>query len=287
VFWKLAWECSLATGAGFSTRQKHRKRFSSLAAQRRPVEDPTFPLSASDSHDDVTVVVLAGGRGTRIQALHPETPKPLFPVRGRPFLYWLTSLLAGHGLSHFVYSTGYRAEQIEAWCTNDDFPEIARVCRREPQPLGTGGGLLNCLDACREWVLVANGDSLCIGGIRELLELRREVGLAGALVGVWVEDVSRYGSLSIDDQGRLVAFREKVPGAGLINGGFYLFRADLLRTLRPGTLSIECDLIPGMIATGTELRIIRLHETAFIDIGTPESLALAERFIGTHLACYL
>lgn len=242
-------------------------------------------MNANEGYDDVTVVILAGGRGTRIQATHPATPKPMISVRGRPFLYWLTSWLVSHSLSHFVYSTGYHSEQIESWCANDDFPQVVRICRREAEPLGTGGGLFNCLDACREWVLVANGDGICMCDISELLRLRQEPGLSGALVGVPVEDASRYGSLSIDHERRLVAFREKVPGAGLINGGLYLFRADLLRAFRrPGALSIEHDLIPDIIAAGMRLQVIRLQDSAFIDIGTPQSLALAESFIDAHLA---
>lgn len=234
--------------------------------------------------DDVTVVILAGGRGTRIRELHPDVPKPMIAIAGRPFLSWLTVWLAAQGPTHFVYSAGWLAEQIEAWSKDDEFAGLTRVCRRETEPLGTGGGVFNCLDLCRDWVLVANGDGLCMGGIRELLQLRGEIGIGGGLVGVSVDDTSRYGSLDIDGDGYLVAFREKVPGAGFINSGFYLFRTELLRSIRrPGASSIERDLIPEMIASGEKLRVLRLQEAAFIDIGTPESLAMAERFIKVHL----
>jgi D-glycero-alpha-D-manno-heptose 1-phosphate guanylyltransferase len=208
----------------------------------------------------------------------------MIPIAGRPFLFWLTTWLAAQGPTHFVYSTGWRADQIEAWC-RDDFRGITRICRRELEPLGTGGGLLNCVDLCRNWTLVANGDGLCMAGITELLRLRHAAGIGGALVGVPVDDTSRYGSLAIEGGGRLTAFKEKAPGSGFINSGFYLFRTELLRGLqRPGASSIERDLIPEMIASGVELKVILLPETAFIDIGTPESLALAEDFIRTHLA---
>jgi NDP-sugar pyrophosphorylase family protein len=234
--------------------------------------------------DDVTVVILAGGRGSRISAIHPERPKPMIPIAGRPFLTWLTAWLATQGPTHFVYSTGWLAEQIEAWCKNDEFPGLTRTCRRETEPLGTGGGLFNCLDLCRDWVLVANGDGLCMGGIQDLLQLRSEAGLGGGLLGVPVDDTSRFGSLSISSDGHLIAFREKIPGVGYINSGFYLFRTELLRSIkRPGVLSIERDLIPEMIASGKHLRALQLQETAFIDIGTPESLATAESFINAHL----
>jgi D-glycero-alpha-D-manno-heptose 1-phosphate guanylyltransferase len=234
--------------------------------------------------DDVTAVILAGGMGTRLRSLHPDVPKPMIAVAGRPFLYWLTAWLASHGLTRFVYSTGYRAERIESWCEGDDFPELTRLSRRETEPLGTGGGLLNCLDLCRDYVLVANGDGLIMDGIGALLGLCHVAPVDGGLIGVAVEDAARYGSLAIGQGGRLIGFREKVRGRGIANGGLYLFRTRLLRAhYRPGPLSIEYELIPQIVEAGACLRVVCPTKPAFIDIGTPESLSEAERFVETHL----
>lgn len=237
------------------------------------------------SFENISVVILAGGRGTRLQGLHPDTPKPMINVAGEPFLHWLTLWFARHGLRHFVYSTGYLSEQIEAWAQNGAFPELTRQCRREETPLGTGGGLLNCLDLCRDWVLVANGDSLVMGDIAELLALAQSDEKDGGLIGVEVEDTARFGSLGMNEDGRLTGFREKVSGKGLINGGVYLFRTALLREImQQGACSIEYDLFPRLIKGGADLRIVRLTEEPFIDIGTPATLEQAEHFVTTHLS---
>lgn len=233
--------------------------------------------------NDVTVVILAGGKGTRLRGLFPDLPKPLVPVAGRPFLYWLTRWISSHGPQHFVYSTGYMADQVEAWSQDGQMPEVERVCRREETPLGTGGGLLHCLDLCREWILVANGDGLVMDGITETLSLR-ETNADGGLLGVEVADASRFGSLNVDESGRLIGFAEKVPGRGLINGGLYLFRKTLLQQrFRHGALSIETDLFPEMIQAGADLRVIAQNDAPFIDIGTPETVSQAEDFVRSHL----
>lgn len=234
--------------------------------------------------EDVTVVVLAGGLGTRIRALHPTVPKPLVPVAGRPFLYWLTAYLARTGLNDFVYSTGYLGDQIAAWTADDTLPGLTRRARHETAPLGTGGGLLNCLDLCREWILVANGDSLCLGGVEALLAMRERTGLAGGVVGVFQEDAARYGSLDFDaHDGRLRRFLEKVPGRGYINSGLYLFRTQALAALQwEGPSSIEKDLIPGMLAAGERLEVAPVPLAPFIDIGTPETVAAGGAFIDAH-----
>ena len=242
-------------------------------------------ITAHSHSDEISVVILAGGRGTRIQSLYPETPKPMIPVKGQPFLYWLTRYLADFGLSRFIYSTGYRAEQIDDWIAETAFPGVERVARREETPLGTGGGVLNCLDLCKDaWTLVANGDGLCMSGMPELLALASSSDLDGGLIGLHVPDTTRYGSLGVGHDGNLTAFREKVPGQGYINSGFYLFRTDSLRRVaRAGPCSMEVDLIPDMLATGSRLGVIQLDETAFIDIGTPETVMLAENFVAEHL----
>lgn len=243
--------------------------------------------------DDVTAVVLAGGRGTRIAALHPTTPKPMIPVLGRPFLHWLTAYLARQGIRRFVYATGYLAEQIEAWTRDDSLPGLSRIVRREDAPLGTGGGLVNCLDLCGPWTLVVNGDGLCLGGIGDLLALAGRPGadgglvdgglVDGGLVGVRVADTARYGSLETSDDGRLLRFREKVPGQGTVNGGVYLFRTALLATRPLGPQSLERDVLPDLLAGGARLRVVQAGDAPFIDIGLPETLRTAEDFVRTHL----
>lgn len=233
--------------------------------------------------EDVSVVILAGGKGTRLKNLFPDLPKPLIPVAGKPFLYWLTSWIAHHGPRHFIYSTGYMADRIKAWSSDGSMSGIERVCRRETETLGTGGGLFNCLELCRSWVLVANGDGLVMGGIDEILELTA-ADVDGGLLGVEVPDTSRYGSLKTDTNRRLKDFAEKVPGRGLINGGLYLFRKELLVDhYRPGHCSIEADIFPELIASGAHLQVAVPDDAPFIDIGTPETVTQAEDFVTRHL----
>lgn len=212
-------------------------------------------------------------------------PKPLIPVGGQPFLNWLTGYLAEAGLRSFIYSTGYKGSQISEWCEDGGFSACRRISVYEDQPLGTGGGLLNCLDDAADWLLVANGDGLCMTGIDALLALRHEPGIDGGLIGVHVPDTSPYGSLDCDEDGRLLRFREKQPGTGYVNSGIYLFRKSVLEPLRrQQASSLERDLIPEMLAVGRILKVMRCAEAPFIDIGTPEAILRADDFVMTHLA---
>ncbi|HET7086148.1 MAG TPA: nucleotidyltransferase family protein [Rhizomicrobium sp.] len=231
----------------------------------------------------ITAVVLAGGRGTRIADLYPDIPKPMVPVCGRPFLFWVTRWLVEQGISDIVYSVGYRAEQIEQWMDSvqDSFEATLR-CVREAEPLGTGGGVLQCLELCAGHVLVVNGDSLTPVALAPLIA--KAAAGDGALLGVRMEDAARYGTLSLSSTGRLLKFAEKRPGAGIINAGIYLLSRSLLEPFPRGRkLSMEEELLPALIDQGANLGCEVAESAPFLDIGTPESVKQAETFVRSHI----
>lgn len=227
------------------------------------------------------VVILAGGFGTRVSHLLPGLPKPMAPVAGRPFVEWVVRFFARHGAREFVLSTGYLADVIAAHFAGQPVPGVRVACTPETTPLGTAGGFLNCLPSVpaptAAW-LVANGDSLVFADPEPLVAPLRTGAADAALLGLALDDAARYGTLEIDGRGRLAAFREKRPGAGVINTGVYAFTGAALRGLparRP--LSFETDVFPALATAGR----VAVARTAarFLDIGTPASLAEAERFI--------
>ena len=232
-------------------------------------------------------VVLAGGLGRRLRHLHPDVPKPLIEVAGRPFLAWVLDHLAREGVSRTVISAGHLGEAIERWLSSRPSFDLAVSCAREPEPLGTAGGFAYALrsgDAAQEEpVVVVNGDSLVLGGLREALARCREPGTAAAIVGLEVDDAARFGSLEVDEDERLVAFRERRPGRGLVNAGVYVLApatAAAISDREPG--SFERDVFPGLLAAGETIRVVRTT-APFIDIGVPESLARAEAFLTRYV----
>jgi D-glycero-alpha-D-manno-heptose 1-phosphate guanylyltransferase len=233
------------------------------------------------------VVILAGGLGTRVQAQLPGLPKPLAPVAGRPFIEWVVRFFARHGAAEFLISTGYRADQIDAHFAAHPVPGVRVRCCPETAPLGTAGGFLNCVTAsptARSWI-VANGDSLVLAD-PHLLVSALGAGAQGAVLGLTVDDAARYGTLEADAAGRLTAFREKRPGAGVINSGMYAFTRDALAQLPPRRpLSFELDVFPLLAVRG--LAAVKRTVAAFLDIGTPASLVEAESFILQHRSEFL
>ena len=223
---------------------------------------------------EVTALILAGGKGTRIASLYPDIPKPMIPVNGQPFLYWVIRWVMRQGIRRIVISTGHLAEKIEEWVETKSLGDnIEIICRRENKPLGTAGGIRNCLDLLGEWTLVTNGDSLIDADIKDAIIPKALDGNDAYIFGVMVDDTSRFGSLRIGSGNRLEAFAEKVPGKGLINSGIYLLSyATVAAIPEHDSVSIERDTFPAMLERHKKIRVLSLGAVKFIDIGTPESI---------------
>jgi D-glycero-alpha-D-manno-heptose 1-phosphate guanylyltransferase len=236
----------------------------------------------SFSLDELTVVVLAGGFGTRIKHLLPDIPKPMASVAGRPFLEWVVRFLIQQKTKKIVVSTGYKAEVIETHFSARQWNGVEIVCTREVQPLGTAGGFLK---AAREsgytppaW-LVLNGDSLVLTQLNALCRESDEKEFDAGVMGINISDASRYGTLELNDKSSLIGFAEKKPGPAIINAGVYLFRHEVLDffpSKRP--LSFEQEVFPVLLKKGVRIRG-EVVDAPFLDIGTEASLKEAEGFI--------
>ena len=224
-----------------------------------------------------SAAILAGGLGTRLRSVVADRPKVLAPVAGRFFLTYLLDQLADAGFSEVVLCTGYLGEQLEEHF-GSRFRRLRLHYSKEAAPLGTGGALRLALPMLgSEPVLVLNGDSYCQVDLAGFVHHHQEKRAKASMVLTQVADVSRYGSVDVDAEGRVRGFGEKArSGAGWINAGIYLLDKDLLARIPPGTpASIERDCFPGWTS---EAFFAHRGGKRFLDIGTPESLEQAQVF---------
>jgi NDP-sugar pyrophosphorylase family protein len=232
--------------------------------------------------EHISAVILAGGFGTRIKHLLGDLPKPMAPVCGKPFVEWIVRYLAAQKIHKVILSTGYKAETVEKHFQSSPVKNVQVTCVPENEPLGTAGGFLNAIHESKEkpaaW-LVMNGDSLAVASLEKISRPLNNPAFNGALLAVPMADAARYGTVSQNADGELSGFNEKRPGAGNINAGVYLFRAATLEKFPAKTpLSFESDVFPKLITDGSHLKVC-VTDAPFLDIGTPESLPLAEKFV--------
>jgi len=234
----------------------------------------------------LTAAILAGGLGTRLQPVLPDTAKTVARVGGRPFIEFLLKQLTRAGASRIVLCTGFKSKQVRSQI-GDAFQGVPVLYSEEPQPLGTGGAVAQAWRNFGEkqaW-LVTNGDSYLDLDIAGLIAAHRHSGCALTLAVVKVPQAGRYGSVEWSPQTRRVlAFREKTgeSAPAWINGGVYVFQPECLDSLlaaleKDQLLSLEKDVFPHWVERGINIFPV---EGKFIDIGTPESYQTAQSFFG-------
>ena len=232
-------------------------------------------------------IILAGGRGTRLRSVVSYRPKPLAEVAGRPFVEWLLLTLRTQGVRRAVLATGYKGEIVEAAFGNGARLGLELAYAHETVPLGTGGAARHALQqVTTDHVLVLNGDSFCPFDVRRLLTNHQRTGARATLLLAPMDDCRRYGAVEAAEDGRVLSFREKNAdlGAGLINAGVYLFDRRTLESIPADrAVSLENDTFPALIGHGLYATV---GEGPFLDIGTPESYASAERFFDDHRALW-
>jgi len=228
-------------------------------------------------------MLLVGGRGTRLGSVCDGLPKPLLPVAGKAFVEHIVDWLVNQGVRRFFFLTGYLGEQVADYFSKRPVPGVSYSFLQEAKPLGTGGSVRAALETTgwKQKFLLLNGDSFVPFPVARLVEAARTC--AGALLAGEVREGGRYGSLEVSPQGMLKGFAEKRREEGtvrpLVNLGVYYLSPGLFWRFSGGKqYSIETDFYPVWIADGERLAVVSV-DCGFIDIGTPQSLREAEKFV--------
>ncbi|MEV5593610.1 NDP-sugar synthase [Streptomyces sp. NPDC052496] len=229
-------------------------------------------------------VLLVGGRGTRLRPLTVNTPKPMVPAAGVPFLAHQLARLKAAGVEHVVLATSYLAEVFEPYFGDGAALGLRLTYVTEREPLGTGGAIRSAATALTSGpadpVLVLNGDILTGLDTADLVRRHEAAGAAVTLHLTRVDDPRAFGLVPTDASGRVLAFTEKPTSpeeivTDQINAGCYVFRRDVIDAIpvdRP--VSVERETFPGLLADGAHLLGV-VDRTYWLDLGRPESFVQA------------
>jgi len=234
------------------------------------------------SPGNVRAFVLCGGQGTRLRPVLADRPKSMALISETPFLQLLLDRLRCQGVADVILGTGYMAEKIESYFGSGNKLAMRIRYSREHEPRGTGGALKLAEPLISDPVLVLNGDSYVEWDLVPALELFKTKDADLVIVLQAVADVTRYGSVALDQDGRVTQFVEKgvAAGPGLINAGVYLLGKQIVRGLPAGTaISLETEVFPRLL----DRRVCGLVCTGlFIDIGIPDDLCRAQGLLTPH-----
>ncbi len=219
------------------------------------------------------MVIMAGGKGSR---LHPQTencPKPLLPIAGKPILEHIIERAKAEGFSHFILAIYHLGHMIEEYFGNGDELGVKIEYLREESPLGTAGalGLLNPPPEAA--FVVTNGDVITDIRYGELLDFHIQHG-ATATMAVRVHEWQNPFGV-VETQGiKIIGYEEKPVSRSHINAGVYVIEPSAIQHL---VKSVPCDM-PTLfeLLQKEEDKVVAypIHER-WLDVGRPDELLKA------------
>ncbi|MFG2873356.1 sugar phosphate nucleotidyltransferase [Streptomyces sp. NPDC048338] len=225
-------------------------------------------------------ILLVGGKGTRLRPLTVNTPKPMVPAAGVPFLTHQLARARAAGVEHIVLATSYLAEVFEPHFGDGSSMGLSLEYVTEEEPLGTGGAIRNVAERLHSGpddpVLIFNGDILTGLDIGALVATHESSGADVSLHLTRVDDPRAFGLVPTDATGRVTAFLEKPQTpeeivTDQINAGAYVFRRAVIDTIPAGRpVSVERETFPELLATGAHLQGM-VDSTYWLDLGTPQA----------------
>ena len=232
-------------------------------------------------------MILAAGKGTRVQPLTYDLPKPMIPILGKPVMAYLVEHLAQHGVTDIMVNVSYLHEKIEEYFGEGhqfgvqigySFEGYTNAAGEVvPQPLGSAGGMKKIQEFggfFDETTVVLCGDALIDLDLESALLEHRRTGALASVITLEVpwDKVSSYGVVVSDPDGRIRAFQEKPAQADALSNcvstGIYIFEPEVL-DLIPNDCSFDIgsELFPLLVEKGLPF-YAQKRQYNWIDIGS-------------------
>ena len=220
---------------------------------------------------NIPVVIMAGGKGTRLKPYTDILPKPLIPGGDKTITEHIMDRFSRYGCDDVTMIVNYKKDFIKAYFKEN---EISREIKfvEEQEFLGTGGGLKlleNCVDGT---FFMSNCDILIDADYAKILEEHQAAGNIITMVCARKKFEIPYGTIQTDEDGAVVALQEKPGFEYNINTGFYLIEPEFLKKIPDKTFIHITDVIEKCIKEGDRVGTFLINEDDFMDMGQMDEL---------------
>ena len=218
---------------------------------------------------NIDLVILAGGKGTRIKKFLFGKPKPLININKKPFITYILNHYAKFNFKKIYILAGYKGNQFKKKYNNRFYNTSKIEVIIEKKPMDTGGALFPLKKKIKNDFVLLNGDSI--------LKLSKIKKLKNNLFFLTKNNIYKFNNklngLYIDKKNNLI----KDNKSSYMNAGVYYFKSSFLNNIKNKNFSLEKDLIPQLISKKKIKGI--LTKDLFIDIGTPKNLKKASKIL--------
>tara|TARA_B100000519_G_C14255674_1_gene444881 strand:+ start:1513 stop:2562 length:1050 start_codon:yes stop_codon:yes gene_type:complete len=215
---------------------------------------------------NVPVVIMAGGRGTRMEPFTKVLPKPLIPVYEKPIIEHIIERFNKIGCDDFHLTVNYKSKILKAYFEELQ-PNYQVSFVDESEPLGTAGSLRYLDSSFSEPFFVTNCDIIIKSDYVSLYEFHKKGNYDITLVASTKEYIIPYGSCEINNEGHLAHINEKPKYDFLINTGLYVISPEVLKLIPEDTFYHITHLIEDAKNTGKKVGVFPIDDDSWIDVG--------------------
>jgi NDP-sugar pyrophosphorylase family protein len=232
---------------------------------------------------DIPVVIMAGGKGTRLDPFTRILPKPLIPIGDKTVLETIIGKFLPYSIGHYYITVHHKSKIIKSYF-EELRPPYSITFIDEEQPLGTASALQYLRDTLHGPFLLTNCDIIIDTNYANILKLHQEQGNDITIVGSMKRIQIPYGVCVIENGGRLKSLVEKPSYDMLINTGMYLVNSETLRHIPPDRTFHMTDMMDAVMAGGGRVGVFPIDEDEWFDTGEwPEFQRSVARLTNTVL----
>ncbi|MDF2511045.1 MAG: Nucleoside-diphosphate-sugar pyrophosphorylase family protein [Herbinix sp.] len=220
---------------------------------------------------NVPVVIMAGGKGTRLYPYTQILPKPLIPIGEKTITEIIMEHFEEYGCNHFDLIVNYKKNLIKSYfIDNEKQRDITFV--EEYQFFGTGGGLKLIEGKYQESFFLTNCDIIIEDDYYEIMKYHKNENNIITMVTAFKKVVVPYGTVSVNDQGQVSALEEKPSVSYLVNTGLYAIDPRFIDYIPKDTFIHITDVIENCIQAGEKVGSYSINEHSWMDMGQLEEL---------------
>ncbi len=215
---------------------------------------------------DIPVVIMAGGKGSRLDPYTKILPKPLIPIGEKPIIELIMDKFNDFGVKDFFISINHKAKMIKSYFEEAN-GEYNITYIEETKPLGTIGSLSLLRHKIDNTLLVTNCDVIVDADYAELVRFHKDGGYKMTLVACYRHYMVPYGVCEIANGGSLKAIKEKPRYDLLINTGMYIMNKEILSLIPEHSCFDSTDLINSAQSADYPIGVFPIHEQDWLDVG--------------------
>jgi len=220
------------------------------------------------------LVVLAGGKGSRIKSLLRNRPKPMAIFNKKPFLEYIIQNYSKYHFKNIFILTGYKSDIIYKKFNNKYYNFNFIKCLKELRPMGTAGALSILKKKNVNDFILINGDTFLDINLNQLIKScsKNSYGSITLVKNDFYKSNRKLSTLALREN--KIIYRDK---SNFMNGGIYFFKKKVFKLIKNKNMSLENDILPNLIKN-KKISGIKT-KNFFLDIGTPENFKKAKKII--------